>query len=52
MVQAITEWTRCLEEAGMSLDMVRVRDDVKDGEKEKLRGRVRVTDAERQRTGD
>lgn len=49
MVQAITEWTRCLEEAGMSLDTVRVRDDVKEGEREKLRGRG---ESDRNRTAE
>jgi len=43
MVQAITEWTLCLEEAEMSLATVHVRwegerwNDGRDGEKEELR---------------
>ena len=43
MVQAITAWTFCLDEAEMSLDIVRVRwrrkrrNDGRDGEKEKPR---------------
>ncbi len=43
MVQAITEWTLCLEEAEMSLDIVRVRwerksrNDGRDEEKEEPR---------------
>lgn len=60
MVQAITEWTLCLEEAEMSLDIVRVR---WERESERLerrrkggtkRGRARVieTERERQRKGE
>lgn len=39
MVQAITEWTQCLEEAEMSLDVVRARweRDRKDGERKEPR---------------